>query len=554
MLSLFGALLLAALSAEYFFSRSTSYFLDAIAAFATTFQDSLVATDCDAIEAYLTTFPATFATCFLDTIEPYAATIARLATTFFDANAAAFSTTTTTLSLVAHSCALNWAALWPYAVCLLLFRRHVSKSGVAVLGLSMLGYCEAVCPTCFGSLPSCAFATCGKCAIEVQVAANTAIIVSGAAAGLSLATILKPRWMRIFHLSSINAICSLAQRKPPGTVFSHTDATSLTDVASAVANGQYSLDLAVLKYAELLDKCDLTTTAGKTAADRLERDLKNLSVMAKTGAMAVAAAHSTRDQGGVYSFLWARISEYVPKRGVDDKVTIATATADGASSSSSASAKSVYSASLVRAKDLLTFSETMNLFVMFATSLGLVSTVVLTDFLQHIVYDTMVVRDYPWQVAQELLIVTLRRIEDSDKRYNFVNVLEQVYLPTVMEEALAGAKAAYPKELAVFFRTRGGTPRGNNANPDDASTDTKKAFNGKDTPTSKRCCTTFNADIPRDHKPRELNPDGSCKCRHVCNHWVSDKGPWGRCMGEKGTPGHCRSACDNPSKCDKPVQ
>ena len=492
MLSLFGALLLAALSAEYYASGSNS---------------------------------SSFLPC-------------RCAWLF---------------ALPARICALDWAPLWPYAMCLVLFRRHVRKAGLVVLGLSMLEFCEAVCPTCFGSLPSCAFATCGKCAIEVQVAANTAIIVSGAAAGLSLATILKPRWMRIFHLSSINAICALAQRKPPGTVFEHTGTTSLTDVASAVANGQYSLDLAVLKYAELLDKCDLTTAAGKAAADRLERDLKNLSVMARTGAMSAAAAHSTRDQGGVYSFLWARISEYVPKRGGDDKVTIATTTADGASSTS-ATCKSVYSATLVRAKDLLSFAETMNLFVMFATSLGLVSTVVLTDFLQHIVYDTMVVREYPWQVAQELLIITLRRIEDSDKRYNFVNVLEQVYLPTVMEEALAGAKAAYPKELAVFFRTRGGTPRGNNANPDDASTDTKTAFNGKDTPTAKRCCTTFNADIPRDHKPRELNADGSCKCRHVCNHWVSDKGPWGRCMGEKGTPGHCRSACDNPSKCDKPVQ
>ena len=313
MLSLFGALLLAALSAEYYASGSNSSSF----------------------------FPCCCALLF---------------------------------ALPARICALDWAPLWPYAMCLVLFRRHVRKAGLVVLGLSMLEFCEAVCPTCFGSLPSCAFATCGKCAIEVQVAANTAIIVSGAAAGLSLATILKPRWMRIFHLSSINAICALAQRKPPGTVFEHTGTTSLTDVASAVANGQYSLDLAVLKYAELLDKCDLTTTAGKTAADRLERDLKNLSMMARTGAMSAAAAHSTRDQGGVYSFLWARISEYVPKRGGDDKVTIATTTADGASSTS-ATCKSVYSATLVRAKDLLSFAETMNLFVMFATSLGLVSTV-----------------------------------------------------------------------------------------------------------------------------------------------------------------------------------
>ena len=51
-----------------------------------------------------------------------------------------------------------------------------------------------------------------------------------------------------------------------------------------------------------------------------------------------------------------------------------------------------------------------------------------------------------------------------------------------------------------------------------------------------------------------LKPDGTCRFAHVCDMWVTGKGPKGRCMGEKGTPGHSRLKCDNPDKCDAPVK
>ena len=428
--------------------------------------------------------------------------------------------------------------------------RSAVSGAAGLLALGFLPSVWAVCPVCFDSLPSCKHAETGTCAVDTQVAANAALIIAGATAGLSLASIMRPRWMRVFHLSSINAIAALASRKPPGTVFNHTASTSLKAVVSAISSGQYSLDLAVMKYAELLDECvdDSEEGEGRSLATRLERDLANLSLMSKTGTLSAVAAHSSRDQGGVYSFLWAKISAFVPKRGLDDKVVINTTP-----SSDAASTASVFTAKLVRAASFSDFTESLNLFIMFSTTLGLVGTLIITDFVQHIVYDTLSVREMPWPVAQELLLITLRRIEDSDGKYNFTNVLDQVYLPTVMEEAMRNAKEAYPKETAAFFRTRGGTPRDANST-DTTSTGKAPVFNGKDTATSKRICPTFNAATKRDHKAKELHPDGTCKCRHVCNHWVKGKGPWGRCMGEKGTPGHSRAECDNPDKCDQPVQ
>ena len=53
----------------------------------------------------------------------------------------------------------------------------------------------------------------------------------------------------------------------------------------------------------------------------------------------------------------------------------------------------------------------------------------------------------------------------------------------------------------------------------------------------------------KDHDPKHLNASGKCVFRHVCNHWVTDKGPRGRC--ESAT--HSWKNCDNPAKCDSPV-
>ena len=47
-----------------------------------------------------------------------------------------------------------------------------------------------------------------------------------------------------------------------------------------------------------------------------------------------------------------------------------------------------------------------------------------------------------------------------------------------------------------------------------------------------------------------LTAEGKCKYDHVCDQWVTDKGPKGRCLSAK----HKRGECDNPNKCDQPAQ
>ena len=68
---------------------------------------------------------------------------------------------------------------------------------------------------------------------------------------------------------------------------------------------------------------------------------------------------------------------------------------------------------------------------------------------------------------------------------------------------------------------------------------------------SKKLCNHFN--WGRDHPASALQPDGTCKGRHACDAWVSNKGKEGKCLNSAGTPGHGRHNCDNPNRCDGPA-
>ena len=48
----------------------------------------------------------------------------------------------------------------------------------------------------------------------------------------------------------------------------------------------------------------------------------------------------------------------------------------------------------------------------------------------------------------------------------------------------------------------------------------------------------------KKHPANCLNEKGGCKFNHVCDAYVGDKGPGGRCGSDK----HARHNCDNPAK------
>ena len=151
-------------------------------------------------------------------------------------------------------------------------------------------------------------------------------------------------------------------------------------------------------------------------------------------------------------------------------------------------------------------------------------------------------------VAHEVLLVMFKRVEDSAGRLTLGTIYEEVYLQSILDEARLSA--------AAFFRTGGGTPRGDRLTTDGKTT----KWNGKFTSSSAKPCPHFNYEQPMGsgksatHPADALLPDGTCKFNHVCNKWVKNKGKNGRCLCSEGTPNHPRFTCDNPNRCDEPVQ
>ena len=197
-----------------------------------------------------------------------------------------------------------------------------------------------------------------------------------------------------------------------------------------------------------------------------------------------------------------------------------------------------FSAKVTRVSTELEFAEILNLFVMFCAVLGIADAPVICQFLEFVVFDTIRQRLEPWQVAQELLLIMLRRIEDSGGALTLRNVFNESHLNSYVDEARRNAAHFYPK-LSSIFRSTGG-------NPGASKSGGKIEWNNKFTASSMRCCPAFNNKT--EHQQNALFQDsGTCKFNHVCSAWVSDKGKAGKCLQN-----HPKIACTNPKRRDDP--
>ena len=382
----------------------------------------------------------------------------------------------------------------------------------------------APCPTCSDCLPGCTFSTNARaCPFIASVAANTAIVAGGMGA-LNIAGLLKPRFMRLFSKVAFETLLALVRRRQPGTVFEIDANTKLPDVLMAVSNGLLTMEHAVLRFCELIEDA-ATDPVRATLTRRLDNLKSACDIHHKAGDGSLGGLF----EAGVLTFLWAKVSEFVTTKDMQVKL-VSDFREDG---TSSGSARGGGSAKIKRPSDSFEFAEMMNLFGMYLHALGISNWLELSDFYEHVVFDTTRLRGETWQFAHELMLVIFRRIEDSGGRFHLGNVYNELYLNSLMVEARANA--------AMFFRTPGGIPGKVN---DPSGRDGNVKWNKKFSTNAHGACRFFNAGI--EHPKEALHPDGTCKYNHVCDHWVSNKGKKGRCMD----PGHARDKCANPHKCD----
>ena len=390
-----------------------------------------------------------------------------------------------------------------------------------LLVLSSLQMVGATCPNCHGSFTSCDYDTSKVCAGITAVAVNLAAVAVGNGA-LTLKGLVKPRFMKMLSQISTEAILSLSSRPEPGTPFVIDASTSGMKILGAINMGQITYDFAVASIMHLIDEVDVTAPSATPRIAKYRGMMESLK----------GKANQRGDQPadtGVFNYLWAKVSEFVMKREASARLLL-----DSLGTTSSSVTQ--MAATLYRPKTMEDFSEMMNLFVMMASALGLVSAIVVTDYFQHVVYDVMRVHKRTWQHAHELNLIMLRLIEDSGGRLKFHTCYDEKYLNTIMEEAATN--------VAVFFRALGGNPSILAGNPPPGP---QQPYNKKFNTTTSRCCKIYNSG-KTEHPPEMLSVDGSCKFNHTCNHWISS-GKFAQCKQN-----HMGINCTNPLACKEAIK
>ena len=415
----------------------------------------------------------------------------------------------------------------------LALRAPGGRKRMLVIASTFLPVVLCTCPGCFGNAPSCTYDTNGKCpTIDIPVANAAAVagLATAVAVGLTLTNVISARFLRVFSRAHLQAVMQLVRRPAPGSIFEIKPDTKLAAILAAVSNGLITLDQATVTYAGFIDD----ESDDKKRAELVER-YKLLTATKDIKTFSTASATAT--DMGVFSWLWGKITNFVAERGMQTVVM-------QLESASSTAAANVLSTSVKRFSDPADFFEALNLFIMFCTALGLATAVVVTEFLEYTVFDTIRMRGKTWQVAHELFLVMLRRIEDSGGKLSMVNCINDTHLNTVVEEAEVSAKRH-------TFRPLPGKGEDARFGGGAGSDETGPKYNGKFTANSKEVCWFFNSGQP--HRADHLHPDGACRRNHVCDKWVSNKGPGGVCKGTEGTKGHSRAQCDNPHRCDTKV-
>ena len=329
------------------------------------------------------------------------------------------------------------------------------------------------------------------------------------------------RFARLLPPGAISILVSLANRGAPGSSFVVSETTPISEVMAALDRNSADYDAVTRTMAGFVHTIrQVAIVAGRVLTD-LEKDkiqchVDNMKILKDTRRVETSGFQSLSSNGvvlGHLSYLWARVVDFVLHEGMDDKLALEGIYEQGMSPSR------MYKANYIRPKTFYQFFEAINLFVMYLTSLGLSPPQIICEFLEATVFDMMRKRGYPWQFSCETLFVMLRKIEDSQGTFTFVNI----HPGTSDDEAV---KAVNDKKVRAW----------NNKTTD-------KKDDGSDT----KPCNAFNQGRP--HRHDELYADGTCKKRHVCFNWVSHKGPGGQCC-----EGHASKDCTNPKRCADKAQ
>jgi hypothetical protein len=422
----------------------------------------------------------------------------------------------------------------------MLFGGLMHAGSVPVFALVMLLFMpiavECVCPWCFGGLPSCTYDSNKKCPCDTTISENIALVAAVSSATaiaggkyFKMPGVLAAKYLRMFTSASLAALLRLCLKSTAGTDFELLATTTVAEAMQAIRNGQITAADAIVGFGGFID-----AAADEAAERKLASKAKTIAEARDAGLLEVGLS-SNADQCGPWLFLWVKISNFVMVR--------ATALSSVMVETGEGKPPATVTVKVAAFESEFEFFEALNLFIMWTTALGLGSAVCVASFLEDFVFDTIRARGYTWQFAAVFLVVVLQHLEDSEGRLTLMNAIHQVHLQSLLSEAEVTFAHLYPKVGASFRPPPAAAGRGGGGE----SSATTAKWNGKSSASSFSTCDAYNTG--REHQARHLLPDGTCRYKHACDKWVSDKGPAGKCL-----QAHSRVACSNPNRCDAKVE
>jgi hypothetical protein len=349
-----------------------------------------------------------------------------------------------------------------------------------------------------------------------------ALTVAGGAA-INVVSLLPASYVRHLPTQVLRTLAAIA-RVPAADGPPDLGAMSLTELQECMASGR----IEVVAYrtelsARLADQA--TAAAQVTRISAMLLGLQNNTIASNPRTIDGINSY------GVLGYLVAAASLIVNS----GKRTYSSGTTSAVGSSSSGGSGTL---SIRAPTSGSQFAELLMVWQTLAHAVGAANILATVPFLQQVVWDGISTLGLIWEQAYCLFIIYLEAIEDSRGVLNLANVFAAGAQDTRL-------KAANQRYSELF----GCRPCDDQDDKDKDKDKGAKKWNNKDSPNATGICKTYNfrdAEHPKQH----LFKDGTCKFRHVCNHWVTGKGAGGMCEGN-----HTKYSCTNPNKTNtKPTQ
>ena len=382
----------------------------------------------------------------------------------------------------------------------------------------LFGLCDqalaVTCRSCFDGIAGCAGGA--ACPFATQTAANLAVLAVAGGAAIDVASLIPSSYVRHLPTQVLRTLAAIA-RVPVAGGPPDLGAMNLVELSECLASGR-------IENAAYKNELNARLADPATVAAQVTRISAMLVAAQNNGVVYNSRVIEGISSYGVLGYLVAAASLIVNT----GKRTYSSGTVASASSSSGGTSLSIRAPTSGSQ-----FAELLMVWQTLCHAVGAANFLATVPFLQQVVWDGISTLGLLWEQAYCLFIIYLEAIEDSRGVLHLANVFAAGAQDTRI-------RAASQRHLEMFScqPCDDQDDKGKGKDRDKGS----KKWNGKDSPSANGVCKTYNFK-DAEHPPQHLHKDGTCKFPHVCNKWVTGKGPGGMCLEN-----HPAYSCTNPNK------